>query len=454
MPQYKILVIDDEPAQVQALVGFLKKKGFEIEKAGSGLTGIKIIEKQAVDLVLTDFKMPDIDGLEVLKRAKAVNPEIDVIMMTAFGSVESVIQAMQAGAAEYLTKPVDLDQLELVINKALEHKLLVSENRIMREQLTEKFRFEQIISASEVMEETLNIAGRAAPSKSTVLITGESGTGKELVAKAIHYTSPRKGKPFLAVNCAALAENLLESELFGHEKGAFTGANRLRKGRFEMANNGTLFIDEAGEIPMATQVKLLRVLQEQTFERVGGAEPIKVNVRIVAATNRNPEELIEAGLFREDLFYRLNVVRINIPPLRKRKTDIPLLVDYFLKKYTAENKKPITGISKEAMDLLVKYNFPGNVRELENIIEQAVVLSRDDMVVTNDLPMTVRGMRRESKKPGSQEEGTFVERVEALERELIDRALDDAQGVQTRAAKKMGITERHLRYKLKKYGMK
>ncbi|UCE08080.1 MAG: sigma-54-dependent Fis family transcriptional regulator, partial [bacterium] len=339
MNQHKILIIDDEPAQVQALAGFLKKKGFHIEKANSGTAGIEIVKKYVVDLIITDYKLPDLDGLEVIKKAKGINPEIDVIMMTAFGSIESAIQAMREGAIDYLTKPVDLDQLELIIDKALEHKQLLSENRLLREQLAEKFRFEQIISVSEAMEEAINIAGRAAPSKATVLITGESGTGKELIAKAIHYTSPSKNEPFLAVNCAALAQNLLESELFGHEKGAFTGADRLRKGRFEMANNGTLFIDEVGEIPLTTQVKLLRVLQEQTFERVGGTESIKVNVRIIAATNRNLVELIDEGRFREDLYYRLNVVQINIPPLRKRKSDIPILIDYFLKKYSAENNK-------------------------------------------------------------------------------------------------------------------
>lgn len=454
MSENRILIIDDEPAQVQALAGFLKKKGFAVEKANAGQDALKIIEKQAIDLVITDFKMPDIDGIEVLKRAKAINPEIDVIVMTAFGSIESATEAMRAGAIDYLTKPVDLDHLEILINKALEHKQLVSENRLLREQLVEKFKFEQIISSSEVMEEALNVAGRAAPSKATVLITGESGTGKELIAKAIHFASPRKDKAFLAVNCAALAENLLESELFGHEKGAFTGADRQRKGRFEMANHGTLFIDEIGEIALTTQVKLLRVLQEQTFERVGGSELIRVDVRIVAATNRNLEELIEEGRFREDLYYRLNVVRINIPPLRKRKSDIPLLVDYFFKKYSTENNKKMTGISREAMDLLMKYEYPGNVRELENIVEQSVVLGRGDLISVRDLPMTVKGIRSETKKTDPFGEGTFIERVESFEKELIDHALEQAQGVQTRAAKLLGITERHLRYKLNKYGMK
>ncbi len=449
-----LLIIDDEPAQLLALAGFLKKRGFKVEKAESGLAGIEILKKQPIDLIITDFKMPDLTGLEVLTKAKAINPELDVIVMTAFGSIENATQAMRDGAVDYLTKPVDLNQLELVIQKALERKQLVSENRQLREQLSEKFQFKQIISVSEAMEEALNLAGRAAPSKATVLITGESGTGKELIARAIHFASPRKNSPFLAVNCAALAENLLESELFGHEKGAFTGASQMRKGRFELAHKGTLLIDEVGEIPLSTQVKLLRVIQEQTFERVGGSETIKVDVRLIAATNQNLEKMIEAGTFREDLYYRLNVVKINIPPLRKRKGDIPILSDYFLKKYCTENNKPLDGISREAMDLLMKYDYPGNVRELENIMEQAVVLSRETLITTRDLPMTVRGIRTESDVNDLTAEGTFIERVEAFEKRLILQALQEANGVQTRAAAILGITERHLRYKLKKYGMK
>jgi len=454
MLPHTILIIDDEPAQVQALSGFLKKKGFTIEKANSGSDGISVVEKKSVDLIITDFKMPDMDGLSVLKRAKEINPEIDVILMTAYGTIESAIEAMREGAVDYLTKPVDLSQLELMINRVLERKQLISENRLLREQLAEKFRFEQIISVSETMEEAINIAGRVAPSKATVLITGESGTGKELIARAIHFASPRKDQPFLAVNCAALAENLLESELFGHEKGAFTGADRLRKGRFESANSGTLFIDEIGEIVLTTQVKLLRVLQEQSFERVGGTDPIHVDVRILTATNRNLEQMVENGTFREDLYYRLNVVRINIPPLRKRKADIPLLVDYFLKKYSTENNKPVSGISREAMDHLMKYDFPGNIRELENMMEQAVVLTRQNVITTKDLPMTVQNIRLESRKTASLKQGNFTQQVEDFERSLIEKALAETNGVQTKAAEILGITERHLRYKLKKYGMK
>ncbi len=454
MSEFKILLIDDEPAQLKALSGFLVKKGFDVTTASSGLRGIDVLKTETIDLIITDFKMPDLNGLDVLEKGKQINPDVGVIVMTAYGSIENATQAMQNGAIDYLTKPIDLDQLEIVINKALEHKQLVSENTLLREQLAEKFKFDQIISVSEVMEEVLNIAGRAAASKSTVLITGESGTGKELVARAIHYASPRKDRPFLAVNCAALPDNLLESELFGHEKGAFTGADRMRKGRFELADTGTLFIDEIGEIPLPTQVKLLRVLQEQTFERVGSAEMITVNVRIVAATNRNLENMIAAGRFREDLFYRLNVVHIHIPPLQKRKTDIPLLAEFFLKKYAQENERNINGISREAMDLLMKYEYPGNVRELENIMEQAVVLSRGDFIMTRDLPMTVRSAQSEPKISDVMLDGNLTKQVEALEIELIRYALDQAEGVQTKASKLLGITERNLRYKLNKYGMK
>ncbi len=311
-----------------------------------------------------------------------------------------------------------------------------------------------IIGHSKPMQEVFGLVAQVADSKTTVLITGETGTGKELIARAIHMNSPRHSGPMVQVNCAAIPDTLIESELFGHERGAFTGASQMRKGRFELAHKGTLLIDEVGEIPPTTQVKLLRVIQEQTFERVGGSETIKVDVRLIAATNQNLEKMIEAGTFREDLYYRLNVVKINIPPLRKRKGDIPILSDYFLKKYCTENNKPLEGISREAMDLLMKYEYPGNVRELENIIEQAVVLSREALITTRDLPLTVRGIRTESDANDPTAEGTFIERVEAFEKRLILQALQETNGVQTRAADILGITERHLRYKLKKYGMK
>ncbi len=454
MLNYTILVIDDEKAQLDTLAGFLKKKSYHVEKAGSGTAGLELLKSKPVDLILTDFKMPDKDGVTVLNEAKQINPEIDVIVMTAYGSVESATEAMKAGAIDYLTKPIDLDHLELIVAKALEHKQLVSENRELKKQLEEKFKFAEIISSSREMEAVLNTAARVAPSQATALIRGESGTGKELVARAIHFASPRKDKQFVVVNCAALSENLLESELFGHEKGAFTGADRQRKGRFEMAHHGTLFLDEIGEIPLSTQVKLLRVLQEKSFERVGGGETIKVDVRLIAATNRDLEEMLAEKTFRDDLYYRLNVVSISVPPLRQRKTDIQPLVDHFLRKYSEINEKSIQGMSKEAHDLLLKYTYPGNVRELENIMEQAVVLARDEVLSSRDLPINVRGVQGETNRKTDLTTGNFDERVAAFETELIQEALAAANGVQTKAAEALGMTERHLRYKLKKYGMK
>jgi len=451
MAKHTLLVVDDEAAQREALAGFLKKKGYDVKTAQSGKEAIETVKNIPIDVVLTDLRMPDTDGMEVLHQAKEINPDIDVIVMTAFGSIEGATSAMKSGAVDFVTKPIDLDQLELTLARALERKQLLSENKRLRELVDERLQFGGIITRSKLMEEALSIAARAAASKATILITGESGTGKELVAKAIHYASPRAEKAFVAVNMAALPENLVESELFGHEKGAFTGADKFRKGRFEMADGGTLFIDEVGDIPLNTQVKLLRVLQEQQLERVGSAEPIHVDVRVIAATNRNLEEMVKRGEFREDFYYRLNVVKIHLPALRERKVDIPILINHFLKKYAELNAKEVSGISKEAMDFLVKYDFPGNVRELENIIEQSVVLCRDEIITTADLPPHIRNASFDKFDVDS---GTFQERVEAFEKRLITEALQKANGVQTRAAELLGMSERHLRYKLQKYGMK
>jgi len=453
MPKYAILVVDDEQAQREALAGFLKKQGYHIHVAASGKQALEIIRENAVDLVLTDLRMPDLDGAKVLQRTKEINPEIEVIVMTAFGSIEGATQAMKDGATDFVTKPIDLEQLELTIAKTLERKQLASENRRLRELVGERLQFGAIITTSSAMEQALSVASRAAGSKATILITGESGTGKELVAKAIHLASPRADEPFVAVNMAALPENLVESELFGHEKGAFTGADKARKGRFEMANGGTLFIDEVGDVPASTQVKLLRVLQGQEFERLGSSQPIKVDVRVIAATNRPLEEMIKTGQFREDLYYRLNVVKIHLPPLRERRADIPLLAQHFIRRFAKLNDKSISGISKEAMDLLIKYALPGNVRELENIVEQAVVLAREEMLTTFDLPTHLHGTASESAE-ASKSSGSFQQRVEAFEKDIIRQALREANGVQTKAAALLGMTERHLRYKLQKYGMK
>ena len=326
MSEFRILLIDDEPAQITSIKSFLKRRNYSILTASSGKEGISHIDNGNVDLVFTDFRMPDMNGLEVVQNIKKLNPEIPVVVITAFSDTKDAVKVMKEGAFDYLSKPIDLDELELLVNKAKDHRYLVSENKLLREQLEEKYRFDSIISQSREMEEVLNTSGRVAKSKATVLLRGKSGTGKELIAKAIHYSSERKDKPLIIVNCAALSENLLESELFGHERGAFTGATVQRIGRFEQAEGGTLFIDEIGDIALQTQVKLLRALQFGEFERVGGSKTIKVDVRVITATNRNLDQLIKDGLFREDLFYRINVFTINLPALRERKTDIPVLI--------------------------------------------------------------------------------------------------------------------------------
>lgn len=449
-----ILIIEDEAVQRETLMGFLRKRGYEVKGAASGPEGLEQLRERPVDLILTDYRMPEMSGLEVLRAAKEINPEVAVVVITAYGTIGSAVEAMKEGAADFLTKPIDLDELEIVVKRALERQALISENRALREQLKARYQLEGIVSSSPEMEEVLNLAGRSASSKATVLIRGESGTGKELIARAIHYASPRRDRPFVAVNCAALSESLLESELFGHEKGAFTGADRMRRGRFEQADRGTLFIDEVGDIPLPVQVKLLRVLQEQAFERVGGNETLHVDVRIIAATHRDLERMIHDGTFREDLFYRLNVVCIEIPPLRRRRSDIPALVEHFLRTYAEENGKAIEGVSKEAMDRLMKYDYPGNVRELENAIERAVVLARGRWITTEDLPLSIRGAESEQDLVRRRRAGSLPEMVEQLEREAIADALERAGGVQSRAAALLGITERNLRYKLKKYGMK
>jgi len=448
-----ILIIEDDEPQLKSLAGFLENQSFDVIATTSSVEGIRIASEQVIDLVLTDFKMPEKNGMDVLREIKKINPEIAVIIMTAFGDIGTAVQVMKEGAFDYLTKPIlELDELEMTIRKALERKRLISENKELRERLQDKYRFNEIIYGSPEMEEVLNIAGRSANSRASIIIYGESGTGKELVAKAIHYNSPRKGNPLVSVNCAALNENLLESELFGHEKGAFTGADKQRKGRFEQADGGTIFLDEVGEIPLATQVKLLRVLQEREFERVGGNQTIRVDVRVITATNKDLEKMVGDGSFRQDFFYRLNVISIRIPPLRERRSDIQPLVSYFISKFASENDKDIEGISREAMDILLKYDYPGNVRELENAIHRAVVMARGNLITTDDLPIYIKTAKSESDLPV--EKNSLDQMVENLERRLILEAIEQASGNQSKAAELLGIGERNLRYKLKKYGMK
>jgi len=441
-----ILVVDDDEPQRRVLAGFLRKAGYEVETAGDADEALAVVAARTVDLVLTDLRMPRKTGREVLDGVRGINPEIPVVVMTAYGTVASAVDAMKRGAADYLAKPVDLDELEVLVTRTLERRALVSENRALREQVESRYRLAGLETANARMQEAINVAARAAASRATILLRGESGTGKELLARAIHYASPRRRGPLVAVSVAALPETLLESELFGHERGAFTGADREHRGRFELADGGTLFLDEIGDLPRSTQVKLLRVVQEQTFERLGGTKSIRVDVRLVAATHRDLEAMARAGEFREDLFFRLNVVAIALPPLRERREDVPLLVDEFLRRFADEGRA--RGVSREAMDLLLKHDYPGNVRELENLVHRAVVLARGELITSADLPLHLAGLRPEPRG----EPGSFAERVFAFERALIFEALEKTGGVQTRAAAALGMSERHLRYKLKKYG--
>ncbi|MBI4523026.1 MAG: sigma-54-dependent Fis family transcriptional regulator [Deltaproteobacteria bacterium] len=442
----RILVVDDEPAQLELVSGFLEKQGFEILMAENGAKALQIFRQGGVDLVLTDQRMAEMSGLDLLKAVHAINPETVVIVMTAYGSVETAVSAIKEGAADYLTKPLKLDELLHRIRQVGERLRLLTENRELREALRDRHRIEGIIGESGQMLEVISLVRRVAPSEATALIRGESGTGKELIARAIHYASPRASGPLIRVNCAALPEGLLESELFGHEKGAFTGALSMRKGRFEVAAGGTLFLDEIGDLPLHLQAKLLRVLQEKEFERVGSSRPIKVDVRILAATHRPLESLIKTGKFREDLYYRLNVVTILLPPLRERRQDLSMLIDHFVRLFAEKNGKRIRGLTREARDALLRYDYPGNVRELENLIERAVVLTRDEVIGRGDLPMIVQ--EPETEEAG---EASLPAAVEGIERRMIRDAMTRAAGVQTRAAELLGISERALRYKLKKY---
>jgi two-component system NtrC family response regulator len=445
---FRVLVVDDEPAQLELVAGFLRKRGFDTEEASDGAAALARFKREPFDLVLTDQKMPDCSGLELLDRVRALNPEAAVIIVTAYGTIETAVSAIKAGAADYLTKPLNLEELLHRVQQVRERRRLATENRELREALAERHRVEGIIGDSGRMQEVLSMVRRAAPSDATVLIRGESGTGKELIARAIHFASPRAAGPLVRVNCAALPEGLLESELFGHEKGAFTGATAARKGRFELADGGSLFLDEIGDLPLHLQVKLLRVLQEREFERVGASRSIAVNVRILAATHRDLEGLVRDGRFRDDLYYRINVVTILLPPLRERREDLPPLIDHFVRVFAAKNGKAIRGLTRQAREALLRYDYPGNVRELENLIERAVVLTRDDAIDVADLPLTLADPAREASPPAG-----LVAAVEGLERRMIRDALAGAAGVQTRAAELLGISERVLRYKLRKYGL-
>ena len=446
MERASILVVEDEATQRTLLAGLLRKEGYVIGEAGTGEEALELFRKEVFELVLLDYKLPDTDGLTLLKKFKEINPDVEVIMVTAFGSIENAVGALKAGATEYLTKPIDLDDLLFKIKKTEEKTYLVRENRVLKETLKDRFKSEDFVYQGEKMHEVASLIVRIAKTDSTCIIGGESGVGKEIVVDLIHALSDRKENPLIKVNCAAIPETLLESELFGYEKGAFTGAYQRKIGKFEMANKGTIFLDEIGDIPLLLQSKLLRALQEKEIERLGGLHSVKVDTRIIAATNKNLEEEVKKGAFREDLYYRLNVVNILVPPLRERKEDIPLLIDFFLKKYNGKHKKNVKGVTREARDIFMKYDYPGNVRELENMTERAIVLTRGDYISIEDLPAF------------SDQTKTVLEKnmkgtVETVERNMILDALISADWVQTKAADVLGLSERMLRYKIKKYNI-
>ena len=453
MKKLSILVVEDGQSQREMLYEFLSGEGFDVSDVDRGDKALERVKRDYFDLLLLDFKMPGLDGMQVLEQVKHINPEIDVIMMTAYGTVETAVKAIKTGASDYITKPIELEELLILIEKISERRTLLRENEALREELRGKgITTDQIIYESTAMDEVINLAGRVANSNATILIQGESGTGKELVAQLIHTLSPRSQKPMITVNCAALPENLLESELFGHEKGAFTGASQRRIGRFEEADGGTLFLDEIGDLSPSVQVKFLRFLQEREFQRIGGNPTIRTDVRIVTATNRELDAKIREGTFREDLFYRLNVVTIEIPPLRERKEDIPLLIDHFLNHFASENGKKLQGTDSETRDLLLKYDYPGNVRELENIIERAVVITRGEVISSRDLPFS--GSSLGDAKSEMTATRSLKMSLEHLEHQMVKDAMTQTKNHQTRAARLLGISERTLRYKLKKYGLK
>mgnify|MGYP001446504995 CR=1 FL=1 len=453
MQKLSILIVDDEKSQRELLRDFLRSEGHTVTEADNGEKAIKMVLGGHFDLILLDYKMPGMNGLEVLKEVKRINPEIDVVIITAYGTVETAVDALKAGAIDYITKPiVELDELIILVNRIAERRQLIQENRLLKDDLSKHgITADKIIYQSRQMAELINLAGRVAPSKASVLIQGESGTGKELLARLIHQLSPRADKPIIVVNCVALHENLLESELFGHEKGAFTGASSRRIGRFEEADGGTIFLDEIGELSPTIQVKLLRFLQEREFQRLGSNVNLQVDVRFISATNRDLEIQVAEGTFRDDLFYRLKVVTMSLPPLRERKEDLPVLIDYFIDKFAKENGKNIKGFTAEARDLLLKYDYPGNVRELENILERAVVIAREQYITTNDLPFKSDFLLEDSEKKPF---GALKDSLDELEKKLIIEAMEKTQNNQTRAADLLGISERMLRYKLKKYGLK
>ncbi len=448
----KILIVDDDMSHRLMIKANMLDKDYEIFEAEDGEEAISNVENNFFDLIIMDIKMKKVDGIIALKKIKEISPSIPVMIMTAFSSVQTAVEALKLGASEYFVKPLDMEGVFKSVAKTFDYLELNKENKTLKEQINRNFEISSIIGQSEEMKSIFEVLALTAPSDATILILGESGTGKELIANAIHENSNRNDKPFVKINCAALSENLLESELFGHEKGAFTGAVAKREGRFEIANGGTLFLDEIGDMTLATQAKILRVLQEGEFERVGGDKTLKVNVRIIAATNKNLELESREGTFREDLYFRLSVVPITIPALRTRKSDIPLLAEFFLKKYAQKNNRLISGFAPEALDKLMRYNWPGNVRELENVIERTVIMSYEQLISADALP----NLQSENNlKENPQEEKLRPGRsIKDVEKELIINTLEQENGNITKAAMLLGISRRTLHNKINEYKIK
>ena len=445
---YHILVVDDEKNIREGLGKVLELDGYKVSLAADGQAAAELLGRGDIDLVITDLKMPKLSGEELLRRTSSEHPNLPVIILTGHGTIENAVQAMKEGAYDYLTKPVNMDRLSLLVQRALSNRELMREYRILQEELHKRHQFSNIIGKSESMKRIFEVVRQVSPSKASVLITGESGSGKEMIADAVHYNSPRKDKPLIKVHCAALSESLLESELFGHERGAFTGAVARKRGRFELAHMGTIFLDEIGDISQSVQIKLLRVLQDKQFERVGGEETIEADVRIIAATNRDLKEAIAQGTFREDLFYRLNVVNIHIPPLRERREDIPLLVAVFLKEFALENDRKIEALEPKARMILYNYSWPGNVRELRNCIESSVVMSKSSIITVDDLPPHIRG----DSEANVIRLSTGMSLADA-EKEIIRSTVAAQKGNKSRAAEVLGIGRKTLHRKLQEYGL-
>lgn len=458
MSQVHVLVVDDDPALREILREALMRESYTVSTAEDGTAAIQAVKESVVHIVITDYQLPDIDGLEVIDRLSKLDAKIIPIVMTGFGTIETAVRAMKSGAFDFITKPFDLETVAVVVRKAAEFHRLRQENHLLRRAVRDQYRLEQLVGVSEPMQQVLEFVQKVADSDSTVMIQGESGTGKELVARMLHFNSLRRDRPLVPVNCGAIPENLLESELFGHEKGAFTGATHARMGRFELAHGGTIFLDEIGELSLPLQVKLLRVLQEREFERVGGNRTIHVDVRIIAATNQDLETMVEERRFRQDLFYRLNVIPIVIPPLRERRTDIPLLIDHFLTRFNQSKHTEVVGLDGEALRLLTEYDWPGNIRELENMMERLVVLKKQGILSSEDLPQKIsrRSIIPELKEQFIRlsEDGIHLSReVEQYEKHLIMEALKKANGVTARAAQLLHLNRTTLVEKLKRKGV-